>query len=232
MHNDGKLTGINQTNGKGWWRKEYVCRTCKKHLARDTVDVSMDNHLTSLVPNDEGMKELKRALRQLWNNKESYRVDRVKLLEARKSELSDKKSQMIHSLSVNPELSEDIKDEIAKNKAEISQVDALIAENSKVDDEFAEFTDFALDYTEDLRKRWWELPGEKLEECKHLIFRNKIIVQSNGNVYAPELSYIYTLETNKKDLDEVSFSNMVELAGTAPASAGSSGWSSTGIVVL
>jgi len=42
---------------------------------------------------------------------------------------------------------------------------------------------FALDYTEDLRKRWWELPCEKLQECKHLIFRSKIIVQADGTVY-------------------------------------------------
>ena len=95
-----------------------------------------------------------------------------------------------------------------------------MAKDSSVDEEFAEFADFALDYTDDLRSRWWQLPGEKLAECKQLLFRGEIIVQPSGNVYTPSLSHIYSLETNKKDLDEVNFSNMVELAGTAPASVG------------
>lgn len=218
LHNDGKLTGINHTNGKGWWRKEYVCRACKKRLPRDEVDASMTNLLECLMPSNEGIKELKEALKQVWSNNESYRVDRVKSLEAQKLELSDKKSQMIHSLSANPELGDDIKDEVVKIKAEMTRIDGLIAQDSKADEEFVEFAAYALDYTEDLRKRWWELPGEKLQECKHLIFRNKIIVQPDGNVYTPEISYIYTLETNKKDLDEVNFSNMVELEGIAPSS--------------
>jgi len=48
----------------------------------------------------------------------------------------------------------------------------------------------------------------------------KSLGQPGGNVYTPELSYIYTLQTNKKDLDEVNFSNMVELPDTASGSAG------------
>ncbi len=220
IHKDGKMTGINHTNGKGWYRKEYVCRSCKKRLARDKVDESMSNHLNRLTPRSEGIEELKEALKQVWGNNESYRIDRVKSLQARKLELSNKKTQMIHSLSANPELADDIKDEIAKIKAEMAGMDVQVIKDSQVDDEFAEFAAFALDYTEDLRKRWWELPGEKLQECKHLIFRSKIIVQPDGNVYTPELSYIYTLQMKNDDPEVVENRNMVELAGTAPASAG------------
>lgn len=220
VHNDGKLTGIDHTNGKGWSRKEYVCRSCKKRVVQANVHSSMDALLSRLKPQENGVKELQKALKQVWANGEAYRIDRMKLFESRLAELDDKKSQMIHSLSANPDFGDDIKEEIVKIKAEMTEIGIQTAKDSSVDEEFIEFADFALDYTEDLRKHWWELPGEKLDECKHLIFRNKIIVQPSGNVYTPELSYIYTLETNKKDLDEVNFSNMVELAGTAPASAG------------
>ena len=125
---------------------------------------------------------------------------------------------MIHSLSVNPDFSEDTKEEIIKIKAEIVEIDIQIAKDNSVDEEFAEFANFALDYTEDLRKKWWNLPGEKLNECKHLIFRNKIIVQPNGNVYTPDLSYIYTLENENDDPKVTENQNMVELPGTAPGS--------------
>ena len=117
---------------------------------------------------------------------------------------------MIHSLSVNPDFSEDTKEEIIKIKAEIVEIDIQIAKDNSVDEEFAEFANFALDYTEDLRKKWWNLPGEKLNECKHLIFRNKIIVQPNGNVYTPDLSYIYTLENENDDPKVTENQNMVE----------------------
>lgn len=127
---------------------------------------------------------------------------------------------MLHSLSANPELADDIKEELDKIKMKIAETDTLISENSNVNNEFDEFASFALDYTEDLRNRWWELPGEKLQECKHLVFRNKIIVQPDGNVYTPDLSLIYTLQNKNDDPKVVENGNMVELAGTAPASAG------------
>jgi hypothetical protein len=219
MEKDGKMTGINHTNGKGWYRKEYLCRACKKRLPRDKVDDSMTSHLNRLVPSDKGVTALKEALKQVWSNKESYRIDRMKSLQARKLELGCLKSQMIHSLSANPDFGDDIKDELTKIKAEINKIDVLIAEDSNTENEFAEFAEFAIDYTEDLRKRWWELPGEKLQECKHLIFRSKIIVQPDGNVYTPDLSLIYSLQKKNDDPKVVENRNMVELAGTAPASA-------------
>ncbi len=220
VNNDGKLTGINHTNGKGWSRKEYVCRACKKRVVRDDVHASMTMLLENLTPRDEGVTELKKALKQVWENGEAYRIDRMKSLESRMVELTEVKSQMVRSLSANPDLGEDIKDEIAKIKAEITDVGIQIAKDSDVDAEFDEFAEFALDYTENLRKRWWDLPDKQLDECKQLVFKDKIIVQPSGNVYTPDLSYIYTLITNKKDLKEVNFSNMVELVGTAPTSAG------------
>lgn len=119
--------------------------------------------LNSLVTNEDGITELKAALKQVWSNNESCRMDRVQSLQARKNELSGKKIQMVHTLSANPDLADGIKDELAKIKVKISEVDTLIAENSNVNNEFDEFATFALDYTEDLRNHWWVLPGKN---CK------------------------------------------------------------------
>ena len=44
----GKLTGIKTTvTARGGKRKEYVCRGCKKRIARDKVHASMDYCLTT-----------------------------------------------------------------------------------------------------------------------------------------------------------------------------------------
>jgi len=217
---DGKLTGINHKNGKGWQRKEYVCRKCKKRIPQSNVHSSMDCLLSNLVTREEGITELKKALKQVWANNEAYRLDRVANLRERKSTLLAKKSEFLSSMAANPKFADDFEEEIDKIKAEITDVDIQMAKDSSIDEEFAEFADFALDYTEDLRTRWWKLPGEKLAECKQLLFRGEIIVQPSGNVYTPFLSYIYTLQTKNDDPKVVENQNLVELAGTAPASAG------------
>ena len=219
-HDDGKLTGINHTNGKGWWRKEYVCRNCKKRVPQEKVHASMDSLLGSLVTREDGLTELNKTLKQVWNNGEAYRLDRIKSLSSRKIELNEKKTQMIYSLSANPDLGDEIKEEITKIKAAITEIDIQIAKDNSVDEEFAEFAAFALDYTENLRKRWWDLPGEKLSECKQLLFRSRIIVQPSGNVYTPDLSYIYSFEMKNSDPEVAENRSLVELVGTAPTSAG------------
>lgn len=215
---NGKLTGINHRNNKSWSRKEYVCRACHKSVEQEKAHASMSSLLESLVLGEKGLKELKEALKLIWHTGEAYRLERIKSLNSRKVELGEKKTQMIHSLSANPDLGEDIKLEISKIKAEITEIDIQVTKDGKVDDEFMEFSAYALDYSEDLRKRWWDLTGEKLNECKQLLFRSKIIIQPDGNVYTPDLSYIYTLKNKKDDKDIVKNASMVELPAIAAGS--------------
>lgn len=217
---EGKLCGINHTNGKGWYRKEYVCRNCKKRVPQAKVHESMGNLLRSMVAKENGLNELKKALRRVWNNNESYRVDRAKQLEMRKEALQEQKSELLRSLSANPEIADDIKEEVVRIKAQIVEVDKQLAEDSDIDKEFAEFAAYALDYTEDLRSRWWDLPGKQLDECKQLLFRHEIIVKPDGNVYTPQISTIYSLLKTKPSMKAGKNVEMVELAGTAPASIG------------
>ena len=230
---DGKLTGINHTNGNGWWSKEYVCRHCKKRVKRDTVHESMDNILGSLVTREDGLEELKKALKKVWNNGEAYRLDRAKQLKARKEALTNQKSSLLNSLSANPELAEDFKEEIIKVKAQLVEVDKQVKEDSSVDKEFQQFADYALDYTEDLRKRWWDLPAKQLSECKQLIFKSKIIVKPGGIVYTPDLSLIYFLQKENGDSKIAENQNMVELLEHCPPGPlVYLGYSSTGLVCL
>lgn len=215
---DGKLTGINHSNGKGWKRKEYLCRYCRKRIPQAKVHSSMNQLLNRVTKRQDGLTELKKALKQVWGNNEAYRLDRLANLKERKDVLLAKKSEFLRSLAANPELANDFKEEINKIKAEITDIDIQMAKDDRIDEEFTEFTNFALDYTDDLRERWWQLSGEKLAECKQLLFRGEIIVQPSGNVYTPFLSYIYTLQNENDDPKIVKNHDLVELRGTAPRS--------------
>ncbi len=71
-----------------------------------------------------------------------------------------------------------------------------------------DFVKFAVNFTDERKG------GEQI------LFNGDFYIDNSAKVHTPKLSTIYRVGTNKKDLIEVNFSNMVELAGTAPASIG------------
>jgi hypothetical protein len=214
----GKLTGINHVNGKGWRRKEYVCRACKKRVPQSGVHESLDRKLKKLKPSKASLDELQYALRIVWDRNEDYRVERLKQLEESRSALIDRKSQLINSMLENPDLAEDIKEEVTRTKAQIANRDKEIGEASQVEEDFVDFANYAIDYTENLREKWWSVPVESQNECKQLLFNNKILVSQESKVYTPQISSIYSLLNIKKAPENASDAHLVELAGTAPAS--------------
>ena len=108
-------------------------------------------------------------------------------------------------------MGDDIKEKIARIKSEIVATESKVAELNNVDEELEEFAAFAINYVENLRERWWDLPGESLNECKQLVFNDLILVSPDAKVYTPLLSPIYTLSTNKKAPENASYAHLVEL---------------------
>jgi site-specific DNA recombinase len=218
VHAGGKLTGINHTNGKGWWRKEYVCRICKKRVSQSAVHQSLSNLLNSVGLTKEARDELKQALNSAWNRNEDYRIERLKQLNKNKEALNQKKGQLINSMTENSDLAEDFKEEIIRVKSSIAALDQEIVQAGKVDEDLGDFINYALDYTENLRSKWWTLSPESMTECKKLLFNNDILVDEFGKVYTPTLSRIYSLQKAKSGPKTASNAELEELAGTAPAS--------------
>lgn len=219
LYGDGKLTGINHSNGKGWQRKEYLCRTCKKRVPRDKVHESLSCLFETIKPSEEGLKELRNALASVWKHQESSRIQQAKQLQGRLDSLNEQKGKLIRSLVANNDLADDIKAEVTNIKAEIQKVERNLTKLNTIDEELEEFTQYALSYTENLRSNWWSLEPEKRNECKQLLFQGEILVTQDAKVYTPKLSPIYTLYKAKSSPKAAKNINMVELAGTAPASA-------------
>ncbi len=213
-----KITGIDHSNGKGWSRKEYLFRECKKRVPREVVHEAFSIVLDEMKPSEESIDVFKDALRQVWQKNEGFRIAELQNLLKRKETLQEEKSQLIRSLSTNPEYAQEIKEEIEKVKADTSKVNRAIQEASSVDEEREDFMAFALGYSENLREKWWSLPPERRVECKQVLFHDEILVSLDGNVYTPKMSAIYTLLNTKSDPKVAQNVQMVELAGTAPAS--------------
>lgn len=54
-----------------------------------------------------------------------------------------------------------------------------------------------------------QLPKDELLQCRQLLIPAGFWVDENENVYTPEISVLYRLATNKKDLSELEKSFMV-----------------------
>jgi len=59
-----------------------------------------------------------------------------------------------------------------------------------------------------------------MHECEQVLFPDKLFVSNNGIVHTPTISPIYSLLKAKSSPKAAKNAYMVELAGTAPASAG------------
>lgn len=73
------------------------------------------------------------------------------------------------------------------------------------------FIEFALERAEQMWRHFLQLPKDKLLQCKQLIIPAGFWVDENENVYTPEISVLYRLATNKKDLSELEKSFMVRV---------------------
>ena len=69
--------------------------------------------------------------------------------------------------------------------------------------------EFALERAEQMWRHFLQLPKDKLIQCKQLLIPAGFWVDENENVYTPEISVLYSLATNKKDLSELEKSFMV-----------------------
>ena len=66
----------------------------------------------------------------------------------------------------------------------------------------AQFMELALERAEQMWLHFLQLPKDKLLQCKQLLIPAGFWVDENENVYTPEISVLYRLATNKKDLSE------------------------------
>jgi len=218
VEQNGKVSGANHSNGKGWSRNEYICRNCNKRVPSKNTHENLSVLMDNLVKDKDLPKVFEEALREVWQKKEEYRIERTKLLNTRASDLEETKSEQVRSLINNPELAKDIKIEIQKTKELIKETEEEISKHDDVNDEYQDFFAYAVYYTENLRKKWWSLPPERKHECKELLFKSEIVIDNSAKVYTPNLSMIYRLMNVKSDSKVAQKRELVEMAGIAPAS--------------
>jgi uncharacterized protein with PIN domain len=219
------FTGSRKNNGYAkkntiyYWK--YECRGCHKSYHRHEVHNNITKRLSEIQYTGKQRQELIEALATVWGQKKQDKLQQIKALEQRSQTLQQTKSKLIVEMAqADPEYKQDIKDEVDKIKVQIADNEALISQSGELQEDLVDFVKFGLEYTNTLMDDYWKLDHEERVRCQQLILPGGISFNHDKKVGTPEISSIYTLEPNKKDLRFDRKSLMVELVGTAPTSAG------------
>lgn len=219
-----KFTGVNFNRGKranGHQRPikpVYDCRDCRRRIPRDKAHAHITEHLhrMKLKVSDRLFRQ---ALLRVWREQKGAVNNRVALMERNRQELEHKlKSATEVFLEASNEVKASLETLIGDYTKKLAALKREIEASSDAELESDEFVKFALDFMANLATNWWELSPENLKRGVEILFHGKIYANNSAFVCTPDTCLFYRLEPNKKDLGKVSLANMVELAGTAPAS--------------
>ncbi len=216
---EAKFTGFFQNNGHGRKYPKYRCRKCGKQLLRDVIHAGVTKVLADLEYTDTQHDAFIEALTTTWKQKQYDALSHIKMLQRQLEKLKATKSGLVRRLSASPDtIDADIRDEVSAINEEISKLETKLEQNNGLQDDLVEFVKFALEYTTVLKEDWWLLNAEERLECEQLLFPAGICLDALEKVRTTEISPLYRLATNKKDLRFDRKSLLVELAGIAPAS--------------
>ena len=219
-----KFTGFYKNRGKrnGKPRNKlpvYRCRHCRKEFSRNKLHDCIGGFIGNLelLPDTKTFKE---ALLRVWKNQRGSKEQRLLVLNRKQDDI---KRTIAETTTAYVKESEGvIRDEMRKliegYNSQLKDIETEIASTQLQDIESEDFVNFAIDFVDNLRGNWWDLSFDARQRGEQILFNSKLYVDNSANVHTPELSTIYRLGANKKDLNEVNFVNMVELPGTAPGS--------------
>ena len=215
-----RLVGYTHNNGQAGKRRKYYeryrCRCCNINILQGELHSQIDNVLNDLALTDLQKNKLQKHLKKAWATYEQALVEKAIIAEGRLKVLKDKKSELIVSLSQNPDLATDIKEEIEKKKLQIEEAESVALQARDFERDFLEFVDFAIDYVNSWKKNWWLLDKETLRQCKQILFPSGMVLTADKKVYTPEISLVYTYEDNKKAPEEADFSTLEGPVGLEP----------------
>ena len=198
----------------------YRCRTCRREFNRQRMHDGIDEHLSNLrfLPDAESFKK---ALLKVWRKQRGSVIQRVSALKANETRLEADILTLAADYAKEPEgaAKNALRALLTSYEKQLNDLRDDIIKTESVDMESEDFVTFAINFTEKLKDKWWSISFDERKGGEQILFNGEFYVDNSAKVHTPQLSTIYRLGTNKNDPVGSNFDKMVELAGTAPASA-------------
>ena len=200
-----KLTGYRNHNGKTkdqasrHYYKRYRCRGCNTYFTRKELHDKASKRLDTVILEDREI--LIQELKNLWRSRVSTNQQKVAGLQAREHVITEAQSKMAAELAVtdNETVKRALVAAIEDKEQEKLVIQADIKSYSDVDTELEDFISYSINYTEELKAKYWSLDWDRRKRCELLLFPDGFFVTRQKKVYTPRVSPIYRDKTMKKE---------------------------------
>lgn len=216
---NGKYVGFNHGNGQNpnLVYQKYRCRGCNKYLTRQEVHTGIEKQFNDNPVTKEGALDVIEALNVVWKQEESRAEQNAVRIKSKIKVLNETIERQIEDIS-NPSLADfrdDILASISKKKDEVAELQGqLTAMNSDAENDKAEFLEFAYEFIDNMGSNFLDpdlVSKENRLRCKNIVFPAGFYIDADNKVYTPEISELYRLATNKKDLSITDKSLLVHI---------------------
>lgn len=218
---NGKYVGFNHGNGKNpnLVYQKYRCRGCNRYLSRQEVHTGIEKQFNANPITRQGAQDVIEALNIVWKQEEGRAEQEAARIRTQIKAVNLALDEKIEAVT-NPQyqsLRDDILASIDKKKLEIAELeDQLASIKSGADDDKEEFLEFAYDFINNMGSIFLDtelVSKENRLRCKNIVFPAGFYINADNKVYTPQISELYRLASNKKDLSITDKSHLVRVKG-------------------
>lgn len=214
-----KLTGYRNHNGKvkdeanRRYYERYRCRGCDTHFTKEELHDKMSFKLANVVLDDR--EKLVQGLKTLWRSTVSTNQQQVSALRTHEHQIVEAQSKMAAEMAAtdNEAVKRAMVTAIESKEQEKLVVQADIKACSEMDTELEDFITFSINYTEELKSKYWSLDWDRRKRFELLLFPDGLFVTRQKKVYTPRVSAIYRDKTMKKEPQKALNSQILSYGG-------------------
>lgn len=204
----GKVTGYRNHNGKRekgagdiHYYYRYRCRGCDTYFTRDELHLLVDKKLNSVELDSDGKMLLIEELQKCWRQQVQTNANKINQLKSKLALIEGEQSKLALSYATADDdiIKRATKSALDKKEEERLQLTHEMSKLSDVDSEMDDFIEYAINYTEELRKNYWGQTWERRKRCEQLLFPDGFYVNRQKKVYTPNLSPIYRYRNKQKE---------------------------------
>jgi DNA invertase Pin-like site-specific DNA recombinase/uncharacterized protein (UPF0305 family) len=215
---NGRVVGFDHGNGKPNSKtyEKYRCRSCKRYILRSELHGKVQQLFQTYSLSPEGEGALLEALGKVWVLRQQETLHEATTLQRKVRHLHESITQQVEAIT-NPDnasIKQEILASIQDKKSSIDQfenrLDKLQADS---DNDKAEFLRFAYDFIANMGSKFFEISKDNSLRCKQIVFPGGFYLDSNKNVYTPQISPLIRLAAKKKDTEVSENSHLVRVRG-------------------
>ena len=214
----GKITGYRNHNGKAkseankHYYERYRCRGCNTYFTKYELHEKVSERLGTVVLDNK--EALIKELTALWRTKTTNNKQKIAAFKTREQLIEQEQANLAVELAAtdNQTVKRAMVAAIEQKEQEKLSLQADIQNYSNPDTDLEKFIAYSINYTEELKAKYWSLDWDRRKRCELLLFPDGFYTTRQKKVYTPRVSPIYR-DTTKKKAPEQGLNTLISVDG-------------------